>query len=303
MDFLIRTSRDGMRSFKEYDGNRGFGDWLALDGSNSAWGRTPVEVIGTAYYAKAADLMARISGALERNQDAQTYRALYHQARTAFQQAFVGADGKVLGNTQTVHALPLSFDLLDGEMNNKVVANLVRLIEENGDCLGTGVVGTPLLLHALSRHGRVDVAYRLLFQEKCPSWLFSVNQGATTMWERWDAYTIENGISSESMNSFNHYAFGSVGDWMYENIAGIAQANDSIAYEKIVVHPRPTEKLQWAKGRLDTVRGTITTDWKLDGDQFSLDVTIPPNAAATVVLPTNDPGSVSTHPGDLFQAV
>ncbi|TAH36917.1 MAG: rhamnosidase [Planctomycetota bacterium] len=261
-----------------------FGDWVAINAD------TPHDVIYTAYFAGCARLMARGAEELGRAEDARRYWNLYEGIKQAFNRAHVAADGRVKGDTQCAYVLALAFDLVDGERRAQAAAHLVERIRERGWHLSTGFVGTKDLMLVLEKIGRMDVAYRLLLNETFPSWGFTIRNGATSIWERWDGWTPEKGFQDPGMNSFAHYAFGAVTQWMFENIGGIRPA--APGFREIAIRPRPGGGLAWAKVGYDSIRGRIATEWRLDGDVLTLGVTIPPNTTATVFVPTTDAASV-----------
>ena len=204
IEFLSNTTKNGLRCFAEYSGWHGNGDWLALDGSDGREGGTSKELIGTAYYAFSTALLARIAQILNKEDDAQRYETLSAEARQAFLKRFVHTDGTIEGDTQTSYVLALEFDLLPQDIRPLAAAELVRNIRERGDHLSTGFIGTPYINWVLSKAGHLDTAYALLKQTTWPSWLYSVTQGGTTIWERWDAWTHDKGFQDPKMNSFNH---------------------------------------------------------------------------------------------------
>ncbi len=271
VDYQHRTSKKLIRP----DG--GFGDWLAVGVE------TPRSLIGTAYFAHTAKLLSHAATVLQRGDEAKHYAALSQQVADAFNREFVHPDGRLKTESQTGYLLALGFDLLPEEKRPVALNALVADLESRDWHLSTGFLGTGLLMPVLSKAGRNDVAYRVVLQESYPGWLYSVRQGATTMWERWNSYTHENGFGDAAMNSFNHYAYGAVGEWMYSVIAGIDAAEPG--FRKILIHPQPGGGLTWAKGRLESPYGVISTAWKLDDSKFTLEVTIPPNTTATIRLP------------------
>ncbi|WP_406369917.1 glycoside hydrolase family 78 protein [Streptomyces sp. NBC_01550] len=262
----------------------GYGDWLNIQDE------TPKDVIGTAYFAHAADLVARAAQAL--GKDPAPYTSLFASVRDAFRAAYVSSGGKVKGDTQTAYVLALSMDLLAAADRGPAADRLVELIKAKDWHLSTGFLGTPRLLPVLTSTGHTDVAYRLLVQRSFPSWGYQIDKGATTMWERWDSIKPDGSFQDAGMNSFNHYAYGSVGEWMYANIAGIAPA--APGFRKILVRPRPGGGVTEAEGRYDSVRGPVTTRWKLDGDGFRLTLTVPANTTAEVWIPAAEAAQV-TH--------
>ncbi|MGW8883756.1 alpha-L-rhamnosidase [Streptomyces sp. NPDC055749] len=261
----------------------GYGDWLNIQDE------TPKDVIGTAYFAHSADLVARTAEAL--GKDPAPYRTLFGQVREAFRAAYVSADGRVKGDTQTAYVLALSMNLLaDGE-RGPAASRLVALIEAKDWHLTTGFLGTPRLLPVLTETGHTDVAYRLLLQRTFPSWGYQIDRGATTMWERWDSIRPDGSFQDAGMNSFNHYAYGSVGEWMYANIAGIAPGGPG--FRKIIVRPRPGGGVTEAQGRFDSLYGAVTTRWKKDADGFRLSLSLPANTTAEVWIPDSGRAGVA----------
>ena len=264
----------------------GFGDWLALHSDDASYpgATTGKDFIATAYMAHSADLVARAAAVLGRQDDAREYRTLFNQVRDAFRREFVSPNGRVSENTQTAYALALNFGLLaDAEMAG-AAQRLVDDIRAHDGHLTTGFLGTPELTHALSRNGHVDAAYALLMQRTYPSWLYPITRGATTMWERWDGIRPDGSFEDVSMNSFNHYAFGAIGDWMYRVIGGIDVDSEAPGYKHTIIAPRPGGGLTRAHTVLETGYGKLATAWYLDGTAFVLDVTVPANTSASVTL-------------------
>ena len=288
---LLETSFDSMRRWVDFVerhnpsliwvdrvGNH-YGDWLQVDATTSR------PLLATAYFAHSADLVSRAAAALGRAEDADHYRALARRITSAFVDAFVAADGRIEGDTQTGYLLALAFHLVSGAQREAAAGHLVAAIERHGGLLTTGFVGVSLICPVLSDIGRDDLAFALLETDRYPSWLYSVRQGATTIWERWDGWTEHAGFQSAEMNSFNHYSLGSVGEWLYRYVAGIDQAHDSVAYEHVVIAPRVGGSLTQVEASYESMRGLISTQWRLNDGRFTLDVEIPPGSRATVVLP------------------
>ncbi len=282
----------------------GYGDWLSIHAD------TPKDVLATAYFAYSTNLVAQAAEVLGKQADARKYRQLFAEIKKAFNDAYVTADGHIKGNTQTVYVLALAFDLLPTEKREQVTQYLVNDIRSRNWHLSTGFVGTKDLMTTLTRFGRTDVAYNLFHNDTFPSWGFSIRHGATSIWERWDGWTPEKGFQDPGMNSFAHYSFGAVGEWMFKTIAGIDTSGPG--YEHIVIRPCPDGRLSWAKASYDSIRGRIATAWKIEHrrqnagwdllhlDSSStrvptlvLDVTIPANTDATVYVPTADPQRVT----------
>jgi alpha-L-rhamnosidase len=271
-----------------------FGDWLSIGAD------TPKDVISTAYFALSARTSAEAAEVLGKADDAGKYRELYEGIRAAFNKAYVATDGRIKGNTQAVYVLALAVDLVRDERAEQAARYLVEDIEKRGGHLSTGFIGTKDLMLVLAGIGRHDVAYRLLFNESFPSWGFSIKQGATSIWERWDGWTPEKGFQDPGMNSFAHYSFGAVYQWMVENIGGIRGA--APAYKRIVIDPRPGGRLTRAETSYQSIRGEIATAWAREDGKFTLDVTIPANTTALAYLPAPEPSSVTEGGRALTQA-
>jgi alpha-L-rhamnosidase len=269
-------------------GWQGYGDWLSF-------AETPKNLIGTAYFAHSVDLMSRVAEVLEKKEDAAKYQTLFEQIRSAFQQRFILPGGLLLNNTQTAYALALQFNLLPDDMRAAAAENLSRAVHDNQDRLTTGFVGTPYLLFALSENGHLDTAYALLMQKDFPSWLYPVTQGATTIWERWDGWRHDRGFQSWSMNSFNHYAYGAVGNWMYQVVAGIRSDPEHPGFQHFILAPKPDGGLTYARAEYDSAYGKIISDWKIEGDEFIWKFTIPANTSADVVVRDGPIGRISHY--------
>lgn len=263
-----------------------FGDWLALHSDDPSYpgATTGTDLIATAFLAHSADLLAQSATVLGRNADASTYGALFHAVRQAFDHEFVSSAGRVGENTQTAYALALAFDLLPDSLIPEAAERLAQDVRARDQHLTTGFLGTPYLLHVLSRTGHAGVAFDLLTQRSYPSWLYPITMGATTMWERWDGIRPDSSLQDPEMNSFNHYAFGAVGDWMYQNIGGIDLDPAAPGYRRSRIAPRPGAGLTSASASLETFYGTLTSAWRLEPEQFVLDLTVPANASAEVTL-------------------
>ena len=263
-----------------------FGDWVALDAhEGSFFGATPTELTATAYYAYSTGLLARAARVLGKDHEAKIYKALYNRIVRAFQDEFLTPMGRLAVRTQTAHILALEFGLVPVELRPRVVADLAALLEENDGHLTTGFLGTPAFCDVLSEGGRLDLAYALLLKEDYPSWLYQVSRGATTVWEHWDGLKPDGTLWSPKMNSFNHYAYGAVGDWMYRTIGGIELHPEISGYKHIVLHPQPGGGLTWARSKLETPYGAVSLAWKLTDESWVLDFEVPPNTRATLVLP------------------
>ncbi len=295
---ILQTQYPSMKAWVEYIRSQGddeylwntgfhFGDWLGLDAKeNSLEGATPKDLIATAYYAYSTELLAKTAAVIGQTQDAEHYEVLHEHIIQAFRQEFVTPNGRVASPTQTAYALALMFDLLEEKDRSRTARMLAEHIESNGKHLTTGFVGTPYLCHVLSRYGYTDLAYELVLQKEYPSWLYSVLQGATTIWEHWDGIKADGSFWSDNMNSFNHYAYGAIGDWLYQVAGGIQLMEPG--YKKIRIHPELGEQLTWAEAELESMYGTIQTAWRKQPDgSTEIDVMIPANTTAEVILPTS----------------
>ncbi len=291
IDYLLAHRCKGhIRSHVDVDKWGGFGDWLALDGRDAWSGGTPKDLIGTAYLAHDADLMSRIALILGKKEDAAKYRELHEKTVAAFQNRFVTPEGLVAGGTQTSYVLALHFNLLPENLRAPAAKELVCDIEGRKWHLTTGFVGTSYLCPVLADHGYLDIAYKLLEQETYPSWLFPVKNGATTIWERWDGWTPEKGFQDKAMNSFNHYAYGAIGAWMYRTVAGLDLDPADPGYRHILFCPRPGGTLTWAEATLPTPYGPASIRWDKKEKSLEVQLTIPTNARATFIPPDNYPG-------------
>lgn len=273
--------------------NNDYGDWLSIKAD------TPKDVLATAFFAHSTDLLARSAAILGKAEDANHYRSLFEQIKAAFHKAYVGDDVRIKGDTQTCYALALGFDLLPEGERAQAADHLVDdILNKHDGNLSTGFVGVKLLAPVLTQTGHLDVAYKLLLNDTFPSWLYSIKQGATTIWERWDGYTKEHGFQDPGMNSFNHYALGSIGEWLYSVVGGIDYDSSAPGFKKIIIHPRPGGGLTWAKTSLRTMYGEVKCSWNTVNG-FKMDLTVPANTTAEVYVPCpqDEEARASQHPG------
>jgi alpha-L-rhamnosidase len=288
VEYQNQTHKDYVRAYPGFPGFDGFGDWLSTNAD------TPKDLIATAFFAYSADLISKIATTLGKADDSTKYRALFDAIADSFRRHFVTPEGDLVSRTQTSYVLALRFGLLDEATIPKAVDALVHEIERRGDHLSTGFLGTPYLAHVLSDHGRADVAFRLLMQKSYPSWLYPVTQGATTIWERWDGWTHDKGFQDAGMNSFNHYAYGAIGEWMYGRIAGIEMAEGDLGYRRLAFRPLVGGGLTWASGWLETVRGRVEAAWKVEDGTFRYSILVPPGATGVVELPSGESHAVGS---------
>ncbi|MFF8914088.1 family 78 glycoside hydrolase catalytic domain [Streptomyces sp. NPDC015032] len=270
-----------------------FSDWLAPGTP------TPRDVVATACFAHSARLTAKAADALGRKDVGDHYHRLADDVRRAFAERFVTVERtaagpaavRIAGDTQTGYLLALAHELLSEDLVEAAAHRLAELVESAGPALVTGFLGVALAAPVLDEYGRADLAHALLNRAEVPSWRFPLRYGATTIWERWDGWTPEAGFRAPAMNSFNHYALGSIGEWLYRGVAGLGQAPDSTGYRHLRVRPRPGA-LRRASARHESVRGTVEVSWERRGGRIALCVLVPPGAIADVYVPTADPRSV-----------
>lgn len=256
------------------------GDWLAVDHPDGALvGATDMSLIGTAYFANSASLIVKIGKIL--GKDTAEFEQLHQNILSAFRKAYV-VGNRLISDTQTANALVVAFDLC--EEIQPFGDRLAELVRENGNKLKTGFIGTPLLLHALTKCGYSNVAYSLLLQEEFPSWLYSVNQGATTIWEHWDGISDSGKLWDKSMNSYNHYALGSVGDWMYEVMAGIKIDESAPAFRNILLQPIADDRIEAVEASVETAFGTVSSSWRHENGGVRYTFTVPEGATARITL-------------------
>ncbi len=282
-----------------------WGDWLALTE------KTPLDYIDTAYFAYSTRLMADMAEAIGKKREAAQYRDLFAAIKSAFNEKYVNPDGTLKVDTQTAYALALYMDLLPENLRVAAGGRLAKKVQDNNGLMGTGFIGTRPLLPVLTAAGQNDLAVRLLQTRKYPSWGYEIEQGATTIWERWNSYTKDKGFGGDqnaAMNSFAHYSFGAVCEWMFTQLAGID--SDGAGYRHIIIRPNPPtpnsnpdeKPIDWVRAHYDSIRGRIDASWKKTDGQFDLDITIPANTTATVYVPASDVSEITESGADLSRA-
>ncbi|MDH6343503.1 alpha-L-rhamnosidase [Parabacteroides sp. PFB2-12] len=314
IDYLERIATDYIQPIG------GTGDWLGLVSTNTM-------LTNTAYAGYAAWIMKNIAEALNKESDAKRFATFYDNIKKAFNKTFVDAEGytivpaeaarfrgmptpgssgqepEVIGDdpvrvhTQTSYILPLYFGLFDDQNKEKAIQHLLETIKDSDYTLTTGFVGTPYITTVLSENGYHKEAYNLFLQTKFASWLFPVMQGATTMWERWNSYTVENGFGPVSMNSFNHYAYGAIEEWMMSHSAGIERDLKNPGYKHIILQPQTDERLDYVKAGFETMYGMVESSWEVKNGKCTYKVTVPPNTTATLYLPAKNAGKVNVAKG------
>lgn len=309
---ILEEQYESMKGWVEYIRSQGeneylwntgfhFGDWLGLDAKeNSYIGATPKDLIATAFYAYSTSLLAKSAGVLGYAEDARAYGELHRRIVAAFTAEFITPNGRLAGHTQTSHVLALAFGLVDGTARERMASTLAAYIEEQKLHLTTGFVGTPYLCHALSENGYHHLAAKLVQQEDYPSWLYSVRMGATTIWEHWDGIKPDGSFWSDDMNSYNHYAYGAIGDWLYGVVAGIETDEAAPGYKRILLQPHMDEGLTYARASYESMYGTIGSGWTRHEDG-SVDYAfeVPANTTAVVRLSGADGRTVLVNGQEL----
>jgi len=268
-------------------GDLQFGDWVAVEAQDEKFPHpvTSYAYLCTAFFAYSTALLVKIARILGREEDALYYGALEPRIRQAIADEFITPGGRIDGNTQTDYVLALHFDLLPVEVRAAAARRLADEVRRFDNHLSTGFVGTPYLCHVLARFGYLDLAYAVLETETWPGWLYTVTRGATTMWERWDSIRPNGEFGNVSMNSFNHYAYGAIGDWLYQVVAGLNIDPMTPAYKRAIIAPQPGGALNWARAAHESPYGLLESAWRLEDGSFTLEVAIPPNSEGVVRLP------------------
>lgn len=262
-----------------------FGDWLDPDApaNNPAAAKTDRHLVASAFLCKTTREMAATADLLAYSEDAEEFAALANHVHTAFRREYVTASGRLVTESATAYALAITLDLLDDDQLSKAGDRLAEIVANRGYRISTGFAGTPLVTDALSRTGHIDTAYRLLLEEECPSFLYPVTMGATTIWERWDSVLPDGTVNATGMTSLNHYALGAVADWLHRVVGGLERAD--VGYRSIRIAPRPGGGLTHARAIHDTVRGRIEVSWKIDAGEILINAVIPEGVDAEVVPP------------------
>lgn len=308
---ILKQQYGSMRAWVEWihdrdiaAGNKGlwrgdyqWGDWLALDGEieDGTAGGTDEDFIASAYYKHSADIVSKTAGILGKKEDEKKYRTVSDKVKQAIADEYFSKNGRSTINTQTAYLLALQFDLVSEESKERVITDLVTLLKQSNMHLKTGFVGTPFICRVLSDYGYSELAYKVFMQEDYPSWLYAVKMGATTTWERWNSVLPDGSISDNGMNSLNHYAYGSIIEWMYSHMCGIKQLEKYPGYKKFEIRPELNSHISGAKAAFDSPMGQIESGWKRESDgSICIKVTIPFNTEAEVYLPYAEADKIST---------
>jgi alpha-L-rhamnosidase len=265
-----------------------FGDWLFYTMADDNDGNSAITnkyLIAQCFYAYSTQLLINAAKELGKTDDVATYTSLLQKIKSAFLKEYTTPNGATMSNTQTSYVLALQFDLFPEELRQQAADRLVNNIKQYGNHLTTGFLGTPYLCHVLSRYGYSDVAYTLLLQKTYPSWLYPVTKGATTIWERWDGIRTNGDFQAITMNSFNHYAYGAIGDWMYRVMVGLDIDKDGIGYKKIRIQPHVGGKFTNASASYETQYGKLSSGWKIQDGKLILNAEVPANTTATIYIP------------------
>lgn len=279
-----------------------FGDWLfyrPLDDNDGRSAVTDKHLIAQCFYAHSTQLLLNAANVLNKKEDIVFYTTLLQKIKAAFVKEYVTRSGRLLSNTQTAYVLALQFDMLPESERKGAAQRLVDNVQSYGYHLTTGFLGTPYICHVLSRYGYGDAAYQLLLQDTYPSWLYPVKMGATTIWERWDGMRPDSSFQTPGMNSFNHYAYGAIGDWMYRVMVGLDTKDEAPGYKQSVIKPHIGGGLTSASATLQTFYGTLSNAWRLEGDDVVMNVQIPANTTSTVYLPAKSINDITEDGGKL----
>ena len=301
---LLNETKYAHKNIGPMNGNYQWADWLSYEPLESAGGsaftrdangrRTPLpeargywDYLALNYWMSDAEMMRDMAEATGR--DASVYAAMYDEAKSIILKDHLNEDGtfktEILNTMQTPALFALKNKLVEGKAKEDMIARLRENFRQHDDCLQTGFLGTSILMPTLSDNGMTDIAYNLLFQRKNPSWIYSIDNGATTIWERWNSYTIEHGMGPKGMNSFNHYSYGCVCEWIWETAAGIACDASAPGFAKIIMKPVPDKRLGFVEAEYESPVGTIKSSWKYEGDKWLWNFTVPEGAVAEVTVP------------------
>jgi len=286
VDYMTSQSKNNL-----WNTGTHFGDWLFYSPSVDDGGRAAVTdkyLIAQCFWAHSTQLLIDAATILDKTEDVSSYTALLNKIKEAFNHEYVTPGGRLVSGTQTAYVLALQFDMLPLDLRDQAVERLIQNINSYKNHLTTGFLGTPYLCHVLNRFGKTDLAYQLLLQETYPSWLYPVKKGATTIWERWDGIKPDSTLQTPGMNSFNHYAYGAIGDWMYRVIAGINTEADGAGYKKIRIQPYIDTVLNNVSASLLTNYGTVSSSWAYGKDKFHFTVEIPANTTASIFIPARN---------------
>jgi len=285
VDYIVAKAGDNHL----WDNDGTFGDWLAYSTNDSDYpgATTAKDFCRQAYFARSTDLLARTARILGKQDDAKNYSFLLEKIKIAFQKEFVTPNGRLSSDTQTAYSLALGFDLLPSHQKDSAAKRLAMDVDKFKH-ITTGFLGAAMVCPALSDNGYLEQAYMLLNRDEYPSWLYPITKSATTIWERWDGIKPDGSFQDKEMNSFNHYAYGAIGEWLYRVVAGLEIDEGNPSYKHVIIQPNPGGGLTHARATLESMYGRIESGWKIEGKTTTLDVDIPPNTRATLKIPSAD---------------
>jgi alpha-L-rhamnosidase len=299
---ILEDQYESMKAWVEYqkrtagdsylwNTGRHFGDWLAYATTRSDYpgATTDKDLLATAFFAHSTDLLRKTADILSNTQDAAEYAELFEKIKNAFNKEFITPNGRMSSNTQTAYVVALAFNLFPEDKVDDAAERLAEDVKKFGH-ITTGFLGANLINLVLSNHGYTDLAYMLLNRTNYPSWLYPVTKGATTIWERWDGIKTDGSFQNAGMNSFNHYAYGAVGDWMYRTITGINQTEP--AFKRFYIKPEIGGDLTYASASYNSMYGEIASSWEINDDQIKMSVSIPANTSAKVYVPASSQDKV-----------
>jgi alpha-L-rhamnosidase len=290
VDYMQKSSKNDL-----WNTGFHFGDWLFYHPADDNDGRAAVTnkyLIAQCFYAHSTQILIDAANVLGKTADADAYSELLKRIKEAFMKEYVTPNGALVSGTQTAYTLALQFDMLPESLRMQAAARLADNVKSYNNHLTTGFLGTPYLCHVLTRFGYIDLAFKLLMQDTYPSWLYPVKMGATTIWERWDGIKPDSSFETPSMNSYNHYSYGAIGDWMYRVVAGLDTYEDGPGYKHIKIMPHIGGGLTMAAADLQTYYGKLASQWKIGDDKITMDVEIPANTSATLYIPAENPATV-----------
>ena len=293
VDYIRSVSKENL-----WNSGSHFGDWLFYHPADDNDGRAAVTdkyLIARCFYAHSTQLLINTAKLLGKANDVAVYTQLLEDIKKAFMREYVTPSGRLVSSTQTAYVLALNFDMLPEGLRSQAAERLVANIRSYDNHITTGFLGTPYICSVLTRFGYSNVAYQLLLQKTYPSWLYPVKMGATTIWERWDGIKPDSTFENPGMNSFNHYAYGAIGDWMYRKMVGLDTYEDGVAYKHSRIKPHIGGDFTDAKASLNTYFGILSNEWKMSGNRLTMTVHIPVNTHSTVFIPTDDPSSVRVN--------
>ena len=298
---MLTQQYNSMRAYVEYMHNTSknnlwnsgfhFGDWLYYHPENDKDGRAAITdkyLIAQCFYSYSVQLLINAAKVLGKTDDVTSYTALQEKVKSAFRQEYATPNGRLVSNTQTAYLLALNFDMLPDSVRKQAAERLANNIKSYNNHLTTGFLGTPYLCSVLTNFGYNELAGKLLLQDTYPSWLYPVKMGATTIWERWNGQKTDSTFETTSMNSFNHYSYGAIGDWLYKKLVGIDTYDDGVGYQHSKIQPHPFSGITYASASLETYYGTLASSWNLGNGLLTIHANIPANTHSTIFIPAKE---------------